>query len=90
MVDVQKTVRKFFPAMSMYETMMHILYAKQQQQQGIIETDRNMRVDYAGTINDLINMGIIVRLESDSRNLKFTELGLKKINYMREVRGLVS
>ena len=49
-----------------------------------------MRVDYAGTINDLINMGIIVRLESDSRNLKFTELGLKKINYMREVRGLVS
>ena len=75
--------------MSMYETMMHILYAKQDNG-GTIETDRNMRMDYSGTINDLINMGIIVRVtvKSDPRYLKFTELGLKKINYMREVRGL--
>lgn len=44
-----------------------------------------MNIDYLGVIEDLIKMGLIVR---DNGNLKFTILGLEKINYLREFRGL--
>ena len=70
--------------MKIHETMLHILYAKQNKD-GIIEPDRHMNIDYLGVIEDLIKMGLIVR---DNGNLKFTILGLEKINYLREVRGL--
>jgi hypothetical protein len=70
--------------MSTHETMLHILFAKQKG--GIIEPDRNMMVDYLGVINDLVKMGLIVW---DNGNLKFTVLGLEKISYLREVRGLI-
>lgn len=70
--------------MSMYETVMHILYSKQNG--GNIKLDKNMKTDYSGIINDLINMRLVTKIDSD--NLKFTELGNQKINYLREVRGL--
>jgi hypothetical protein len=70
--------------MKIHETMLHILYAKQNKD-GIIEPDRHMNIDYLGVIEDLIKMGLITR---DNGNLKFTILGLEKINYLREVRGL--
>lgn len=69
--------------MSTHETMLHILYAKQKN--SVIEPDRNMMIDYLGVINDLVKMGLIVW---DNGNLKFTVLGLEKISYLREVRGL--
>ena len=69
--------------MSTHETMLHILFAKQKS--GIIEPDRNMMTDYIGVINDLVKMGLITW---DKGNLRFTEVGLEKINSLREVRGL--
>jgi hypothetical protein len=69
--------------MSTHETMLHILYAKQKE--GIIEPDRTMMIDYLGVINDLVKMGLIKWVDL---NLKFTELGKEKINYLREIRGL--
>lgn len=83
MVDVQKTLRKFFPAMSTHETILHILYAKQKD--GLIEPDRHMMTDYLGVINDLVKMGLITW---NKGNLKFTSIGLEKINNLREIRGL--
>jgi predicted transcriptional regulator len=69
--------------MSIHETMMHILYSVQKD--GIIEQDNRMKLDYSSIINDLIKKGLVVRVD---KNLKFTESGLQKINYLREVRGL--
>jgi hypothetical protein len=50
-----------------------------------VEPDRNMMIDYLGVINDLVKMGLIVW---NNGNLKFTVLGLEKISYLREIRGL--
>lgn len=72
--------------MKVHETMMHILYAKQSKEDGIIEPDRHMNIDYAGVIEDLIKMGLVKR--DNGINLRFTELGKEKISYLREVRGL--
>ena len=69
--------------MKIHEAMLHILYAKQEN--GLIEPDRSMRMDYSSVISDLIKMGLITRKDG---KLKFTELGLEKIKYLREIRGL--
>lgn len=69
--------------MSTHETMLHILYAKQKS--GVVEPDMNMMTDYLGVINDLVDMGLIIW---DNGNLRFTVLGLEKINNLREIRGL--
>lgn len=82
-MDVQRTLRKFFPSMKIHEVMLHILYAKQEN--GLIEPDRSMKMDYSSVINDLIKMGLITRVPG---HYKFTELGLEKIKYLREMRGL--
>ena len=44
-----------------------------------------MMTDYLGVINDLVKMGLITW---DKGNLKFTSIGLEKINNLREIRGL--
>ena len=44
-----------------------------------------MMTDYLGVINDLVDMGLIIW---DNGNLRFTVLGLEKINNLREIRGL--
>lgn len=69
--------------MKPHEIMLHILYAKQKD--GVIQPDRNMMIDYLGVINDLVKMGLITW---NKGNLKFTSLGLEKINYLRDLRGL--
>lgn len=81
MVDVQQTIRKLFPSMSINETILHILYSTQKD--GVIQADK-LRVDYSSVIDDLIKKGFIIR----DKNLKFTERGLEKINYLRDMRGL--
>ena len=70
--------------MKVHETMLHILYASQKKD-GVIEPNNRMNIDYSGVINDLIKMGLIRR---EKGNLKFTILGLEKIKYLREMRGL--
>lgn len=70
--------------MKVHETMLHILYASQKKD-GVIEPNNRMNIDYSGVINDLIKMGLIRR---EKGNLKFTSLGLEKIKYLREMRGL--
>jgi len=69
--------------MSIHETMMHILYSAQKD--GVIEQDNRMKLDYSSVISDLVKKGYIIKL---GKNLKFTELGLDKINHLREIRGL--
>lgn len=69
--------------MSMHETMLHILYAKQQN--GLIEPDKNMVMDYSSVISDLVKMGLIIKVPG---HYKFTEKGLEKIKYLRDLRGL--
>ena len=69
--------------MSAHEIMLHILFAKNKG--SIIEPDINMMTDYLGVINDLVRMGLISWKEG---NLIFTNLGLEKINYLREISGL--